>query len=160
MSFFLSTYYNVIIAWAIYYFFSSFNDPLPWKECDNEWNTELCWNGTTVNSTGLSDNKTSAPQEFYEYCIEKSRDHLGKTDLSFIDQQEAFEHDVRNRGFRRNALGVARVSCPRLGSRLLLPMEGHQVFGESGLRHSHTSVPVYRRFHRPGADSQRLRARP
>lgn len=66
MSFFLSTYYNVIIAWAIYYFFSSFSDPLPWKDCGNEWNSELCWNGTTLNSTDLSDNKTSAPQEFYE----------------------------------------------------------------------------------------------
>ena len=70
MSFLLSTYYNVIIAWALYYLVNSFFDPLPWQNCDNDWNTELCWNGTKLNTTDdLDHNKTSAPQEFYEYYI-------------------------------------------------------------------------------------------
>lgn len=69
MSFLLSTYYNVIIAWALYYLINSFLDPLPWESCNNDWNSELCWNGTKFNNSvdQEDNNKISAPQEFYEY---------------------------------------------------------------------------------------------
>lgn len=30
---FVGLYYNVIIAWSIFYFGSSFQYPLPWTEC-------------------------------------------------------------------------------------------------------------------------------
>eukprot|EP00088_Acartia_fossae_P008707 TRINITY_DN14178_c0_g1_i3.p1 TRINITY_DN14178_c0_g1~~TRINITY_DN14178_c0_g1_i3.p1 ORF type:complete len:613 (-),score=105.30 TRINITY_DN14178_c0_g1_i3:264-2102(-) len=43
ISFFLSTYYNVILAWTLFYLGSSFQDPLPWMSCENEWNTESCY---------------------------------------------------------------------------------------------------------------------
>ncbi|XP_025947538.1 sodium- and chloride-dependent transporter XTRP3 isoform X1 [Apteryx rowi] len=33
VSFFLSMYYNVINAWAFWYLFHSFQDPLPWASC-------------------------------------------------------------------------------------------------------------------------------
>ncbi|XP_066485274.1 sodium- and chloride-dependent transporter XTRP3 [Tiliqua scincoides] len=33
VSFFLSMYYNVINAWAFWYLFHSFQDPLPWANC-------------------------------------------------------------------------------------------------------------------------------
>ncbi|VDI79921.1 solute carrier family 6 (neurotransmitter transporter, GABA) member 6/8/11/12/13 [Mytilus galloprovincialis] len=37
--FFLNCYYNVILAWAFYYFFSSFTTgDLPWAKCGHEWN--------------------------------------------------------------------------------------------------------------------------
>ena len=39
-------YYNVIVAWCIYYFFASMSDPLPWVGCDNWWNTEYCYDGS------------------------------------------------------------------------------------------------------------------
>ena len=31
--FFVGLYYNVIIGWSIFYFFKSFQYPLPWSEC-------------------------------------------------------------------------------------------------------------------------------
>jgi SNF family Na+-dependent transporter len=35
ISFLLSTYYNVILAWTLFYLGSSFQDPLPWTGCNN-----------------------------------------------------------------------------------------------------------------------------
>ena len=35
-------YYNVIIAWTLYYLGMSFAWKLPWSTCDNYWNTDSC----------------------------------------------------------------------------------------------------------------------
>ncbi|VEN58813.1 unnamed protein product [Callosobruchus maculatus] len=42
IAFYVDFYYNVIIAWALRFFFASFTDMLPWTTCDNEWNTVNC----------------------------------------------------------------------------------------------------------------------
>ncbi|CAF0763036.1 unnamed protein product [Adineta ricciae] len=55
-------YYNVLIAWALFYFFLSFRSRLLWSTCGNWWNTARCFvpgtqsslfsaNGTTWNCT-------------------------------------------------------------------------------------------------------------
>uniref|UniRef100_A0A6A7FYT7 Transporter n=3 Tax=Hirondellea gigas TaxID=1518452 RepID=A0A6A7FYT7_9CRUS len=42
ISFFIGCYYNVILAWALYYIYSSFTHSLPWTSCNNSWNTPQC----------------------------------------------------------------------------------------------------------------------
>ncbi|XP_071081857.1 sodium- and chloride-dependent glycine transporter 1-like [Haliotis cracherodii] len=37
-----SIYYNMILAWSQFYLFASFTSELPWKTCDNTWNTRDC----------------------------------------------------------------------------------------------------------------------
>lgn len=37
-----SIYYNMIIAWCHFFFFASFQSPLPWASCDEDWNTQDC----------------------------------------------------------------------------------------------------------------------
>ena len=37
---FVGLYYNMIIAWTIYYLFASFTSQLPWDTCDNDFNTQ------------------------------------------------------------------------------------------------------------------------
>jgi len=37
-------YYNMIIAWTIYYLFASFTSKLPWDTCQNDFNSPFCFN--------------------------------------------------------------------------------------------------------------------
>ncbi|XP_070185045.1 sodium-dependent proline transporter-like, partial [Littorina saxatilis] len=35
-----AVYYNMILAWSLYYLFASFTSDLPWDTCDETWNSE------------------------------------------------------------------------------------------------------------------------
>uniref|UniRef100_A0A8C2I9B7 Transporter n=1 Tax=Cyprinus carpio TaxID=7962 RepID=A0A8C2I9B7_CYPCA len=48
ISLYVGFYYNVIIAWALFYLFSSFSGELPWIHCNNTWNSPNC---SDLNST-------------------------------------------------------------------------------------------------------------
>jgi solute carrier family 6 GABA transporter-like protein 6/8/11/12/13 len=65
LSFFLSTYYIVIITWAMYYIFASFASDVPWKTCGNEWNTDDCWDGSLNASSKTTNNSKTPSEEFY-----------------------------------------------------------------------------------------------
>ncbi|GFV96831.1 sodium-dependent proline transporter [Trichonephila clavipes] len=51
MSALVGVYYNMILAWALFYLMSSFTSHLPWSSCDNWWNTEACRKFDTKNCT-------------------------------------------------------------------------------------------------------------
>ena len=38
----------MVIAWALYYLFSSFSGDLPWASCGHHWNTAGCDNSSRV----------------------------------------------------------------------------------------------------------------
>lgn len=42
MAFWLNTYYIVVLAWAMYYVWESISWELPWRDCDNYWNSKFC----------------------------------------------------------------------------------------------------------------------
>ncbi|EDO36814.1 predicted protein, partial [Nematostella vectensis] len=42
ISFLVGIYYNIIIAWVVLFLFQSFRADVPWKTCDNQWNTRFC----------------------------------------------------------------------------------------------------------------------
>lgn len=68
ISFLMSTYHNVIIAYAIYYFFTAFKTDQPWSDCDNLWNTERCWSAALNkdnNRSTFTISKTPS-EEFFE----------------------------------------------------------------------------------------------
>uniref|UniRef100_A0A8C0ZCY0 Transporter n=1 Tax=Cyanistes caeruleus TaxID=156563 RepID=A0A8C0ZCY0_CYACU len=77
----LNFYYIIVLAWALFYLFSSFTIDLPWGSCDHEWNTGNCVE-LQKNSTlsVLSENATSPVIEFWERRVLKISDgiqHLG-----------------------------------------------------------------------------------
>ncbi|XP_039432687.1 sodium- and chloride-dependent glycine transporter 2-like [Culex pipiens pallens] len=36
-------YYNVILAWTLFYMLASFEEPLPWKGCHHAWTSRQCY---------------------------------------------------------------------------------------------------------------------
>lgn len=55
----------VIIAWALYFLFSSFASDVPWKDCNNTWNTINCWDGTK-NVSYMTNNSKTPSEEFFK----------------------------------------------------------------------------------------------
>ncbi|KAG8314854.1 hypothetical protein J6590_083094 [Homalodisca vitripennis] len=64
VSFFMATYYNVIIAYFLYYLFTSFRASAPWSDCSNKWNTPRCWQSSL--NTSRPNFSVSPSEEFYE----------------------------------------------------------------------------------------------
>ncbi|XP_028313238.1 sodium- and chloride-dependent GABA transporter ine [Gouania willdenowi] len=67
ISFLFSTYYIIILSWALYYLFSSFSAVLPWTSCNNTWIvTGKCSSGFLAgNGTHLQ----SASQQFFDHRL-------------------------------------------------------------------------------------------
>lgn len=62
---YVSFYYNTIIAWALFYFYSSFSTILPWTNCDNVWNTPDCTNYFGMDNITWTNFSRSPAEEFY-----------------------------------------------------------------------------------------------
>ena len=63
LSIYIGIYYNILISWAFFYFFSSFTTELPWSQCGNWWNSEKCHSNDTVQPAQGS---TRPSEEFFQ----------------------------------------------------------------------------------------------
>ncbi|XP_045474082.1 sodium-dependent dopamine transporter isoform X2 [Harmonia axyridis] len=97
IAFYVDFYYNVIIAWALRYFFASFTNLLPWTTCDNPWNTPNCRpfefptkfsndsNSTDVIIEAIPDSRfASAASEYFNRAILELHRSDGLHDLGAI----------------------------------------------------------------------------
>lgn len=92
VSFLVSIYYNLIIAWCLLYLFESFRKDVPWKHCGNKWNTPLCSEtteraGFNCSAIGLAVGcKTTSPsEEFFNHYILKITDSI--SDMGSVSWQ-------------------------------------------------------------------------
>lgn len=74
LSMLLSSYYSVVMSWAMLYLGSSFTHQLPWTSCNNTWNSENCLSGKLPSQSAnesLADPSnytwTIPSQDFFEY---------------------------------------------------------------------------------------------
>ncbi|XP_048828356.1 sodium-dependent noradrenaline transporter-like isoform X2 [Brienomyrus brachyistius] len=78
-------YYNVIIAWSLYYLFSSLTNELPWLRCGNSWNSPGCTDPQLTNGSllwnGTSYFKITPAAEFYERGVLHVHESKGIQDL-------------------------------------------------------------------------------
>nr|XP_025046718.1 sodium- and chloride-dependent GABA transporter 2 isoform X3 [Pelodiscus sinensis] len=78
----LNFYYIIVLAWALFYLFSSFTIDLPWGSCDHDWNTANCVEFQKANASQnvTTENATSPVIEFWERRVLKISagiQHLG-----------------------------------------------------------------------------------
>jgi solute carrier family 6 amino acid transporter-like protein 5/7/9/14 len=61
----VAIYYNMIIAWSLFYTFASFTSNLPWKKCDSEWASDFCedYLDTSISSAGLCTSRGFSPAD-------------------------------------------------------------------------------------------------
>lgn len=64
IAFYVDLYYNLLIAWALHFFFASFSINSPWTRCDQQWNTNDCSSVLKYNTISL--NGTSAADEYFK----------------------------------------------------------------------------------------------
>ena len=62
ISFFLCTYYNVILSWAMFYLAASFQSPLPWATCHN-WSVSFPMSKTRLKRQNIPPNPQNPPQK-------------------------------------------------------------------------------------------------
>uniref|UniRef100_A0A671LGH8 Transporter n=1 Tax=Sinocyclocheilus anshuiensis TaxID=1608454 RepID=A0A671LGH8_9TELE len=80
-------YYNVIIAWSLYYLFASLTSELPWLKCNNPWNSPNCTEPQHINGTFLGNRtpyakyKNTPAAEFYEREVLHIHESKGINDL-------------------------------------------------------------------------------
>ncbi|KAK6192111.1 hypothetical protein SNE40_003649 [Patella caerulea] len=59
---FVGSYYNTVIAYAFYYLVASLRAEVPWKTCNNTWNTPDC---ISLSDNQTSTNTSTSPAEEY-----------------------------------------------------------------------------------------------
>lgn len=57
-------YYNVILAWTLFYMLVSFEEPLPWRGCDHAWTSKYCYSYEAENKC-VSGNGTYYMRQCY-----------------------------------------------------------------------------------------------
>ncbi|XP_037093533.1 sodium- and chloride-dependent GABA transporter ine-like isoform X2 [Pollicipes pollicipes] len=68
ISFLFCSYYNVVIAWALYYMFASFRSEVPWARCNNTWNEASCQDTFSPN-TSVADNVTTPSEDYFYHEV-------------------------------------------------------------------------------------------
>lgn len=109
LSMLLSSYYSVVMSWAMLYLGSSFTQQLPWTHCNNTWNSENCRVGkseastaktaieeTPVNESLIDSSAETSPvsnstplwttpsQDFFEYCFKLQALKKGTNRILFL----------------------------------------------------------------------------
>ncbi|CAG7711382.1 unnamed protein product [Allacma fusca] len=99
IAFYVDFYYNVIIAWALRYFFASFagfRTQLPWTNCGNPWNTKFCREiGEECNETSNATTDGFSPLDFSNDFTTTSSPTPASTNCSNFTSP-AEEYFVRN----------------------------------------------------------------
>ncbi|XP_026882980.2 solute carrier family 6 member 4b [Electrophorus electricus] len=84
---YVSFYYNTIIAWALFYLYSSFSSTLPWTSCDNTWNTDNCTNYFGKDNVTWTNYSRSPAEEFYTRNVLELHESSGLENVGVVRWQ-------------------------------------------------------------------------
>lgn len=86
----VAIYYNMIIAWAIYYLFASFTTDLPWAYCGN-WSSPLCAHNLNSSITTMAECMANVPMANYTNGVCYSDD----VPFAIVNRTLAAEHNIK-----------------------------------------------------------------
>lgn len=137
VSLLVGLYYNTLIAWILWYFFNSFQDPLPWNHCPLNDNRTgiiiylmLCLMRCLVKQMHWS-------CHIFRVCVRVPTEHHRGL---LLLQGDTKEHDFHSRLWR-DQLADSCLPVGRLVSRCHLLHEGHQHLRQGQPSHP-PSVPL------------------
>ncbi|TKC39049.1 hypothetical protein EI555_017328, partial [Monodon monoceros] len=83
ISLYIGFFYNVIIAWALHYLFSSFTTELPWTHCNHTWNSPRCSDARAPSSSPDPNDtfRTTPAAEYFERGVLHLHESQGIDDL-------------------------------------------------------------------------------
>uniref|UniRef100_A0A0R3RMP9 Transporter n=1 Tax=Elaeophora elaphi TaxID=1147741 RepID=A0A0R3RMP9_9BILA len=89
---FIACFYNSIIAHAVYFLYSSLQSEVPWKTCDNPWNTPLCAINLSDSNDTIASNESiqlrgklrTPSEEFFLFNVLEENYSQGFDDLGYI----------------------------------------------------------------------------
>ncbi|XP_067650919.1 sodium- and chloride-dependent glycine transporter 1-like [Haliotis asinina] len=84
----IGVYYNVIIGYCFFYFFSSMQGTLPWSHCDNDWNSPNCIVDSNVITNHTNVTVSNASESMYDTTISPSEDYFLNYVLKMSDGLE------------------------------------------------------------------------
>ncbi|OWF55165.1 Sodium- and chloride-dependent glycine transporter 2 [Mizuhopecten yessoensis] len=83
----ISSYYTIIIAWTLFYLGNSFLSPLPWRTCNNRWNTDKC---ITDRSLQIISNETSSNETEYGRMLPINLGNASTFPVKMVTSEEEF----------------------------------------------------------------------
>ncbi|XP_061436739.1 sodium-dependent serotonin transporter-like [Lethenteron reissneri] len=84
MSLYVAFYYNTVIAWALFYLYSSLTAELPWAHCDNAWNTPHCSDYFLRDNSTWGAHSRSPAEEFYTRHVLGLHNAWGLEDVGWL----------------------------------------------------------------------------
>merc|ERR1712142_1117267 len=69
ISLIVAIYYNVIMAYCLFYLFNSFRDVLPWTVCDPQWADEDCYVRSENSTMANGVNRQTSEEQYWEKVV-------------------------------------------------------------------------------------------
>ncbi|KAG1663868.1 Sodium- and chloride-dependent glycine transporter 2 [Nymphon striatum] len=125
-------YYNMIIAWALFYTVASFTSKLPWSDCQHEWNSNNCltvgernhcrmqnmtfWNKTCVSIGDFC----NSMENFTDYsssthCLNLTAQAVNETDI-YVKSEKVAERISSSEDYYRNYMLEINSGIEDLGT--------------------------------------------
>ncbi|XP_060068612.1 sodium- and chloride-dependent glycine transporter 2-like [Ylistrum balloti] len=86
-TFVMTFYYNANTAWIMFYLGNSFITPLPWRSCDNDWNTDFCVSSRSFNASESATNFTRGNLYDETRLTTANISYLQNSNVTFPDGQ-------------------------------------------------------------------------
>jgi len=107
---FVGLYYNMIIAWTIYYLFASFTSHLPWQDCNNDFNDQYCFSFSDYRD--CVDNRTVGHENFIAkdlIYINRTCSNDGKLFASILENKAFWYKSMKEKELENGT--TIKVDC-------------------------------------------------